>query len=238
VDEEVEIIELDDEEEPPVVVEPGEDEVEVDDLDEQEEEDDVDSTDFAIHIGGDLYASVNSGLENVHYELKSTPAHGTINFYGNGEFDFHAVPGFSGTVSFQYAVTAANGSVTIKEAAISIQGISPGYGDHVDEPADNGQDEVEVVEVDEEEYDNNNCDNHYGNNNVCDNVQTVVSCFDGILDTLFDCEKYTTPTYCKPTYTSYNSSCDTSYKSSYSKCYTTSYSKSWSWGSLWGGWCW
>ncbi len=68
-------------------------------------------------MGGDLYSTVNSGADGIYYELVSGPQHGSINLYGNGEFDFHAVPGFSGSSHFEYSATDEYGNSTTHTVA-------------------------------------------------------------------------------------------------------------------------
>ncbi len=114
----------------PVIEVPVDEEVEVIDLEEEPVEEvpveetpiEVPVTDggtisFSLPMAGDLYATVSTNPD-LRYELVTAPAVGSINFYPDGTFDFHAPVGFVGNVTFEYRIVAADGSVAVATLVI------------------------------------------------------------------------------------------------------------------------
>jgi hypothetical protein len=251
----------------PVDQEPVDQEVEVIDLDEEPvvEEEPVDAPEYHIYMAGDLYGNAGSGADGAYYVLKSGPSNGSFNFYGSGEFDFHATPGFSGPVTFEHAEIDAYGNETTHVVAIKVDGISSGYGDdpeyrgddaddnddapvYEEEDQEEGDDEVEVVEIDDEHDldDEQEQDEEQDNNDDCgddhDSENDSDCCDDDCVIDPCDKVEYDTHTNCEPVCSTHDYDCTPSYH--YDYCYSYSSSNcsswgwSWSWKSLWSGWCW
>jgi Ca2+-binding RTX toxin-like protein len=136
--------------EEPVVEEPVDEEpVDEEPVDEEpvdeEPVDEEPGLSFELPVAGDLYATVGTNPEAT-YELLSPPSVGSINFYADGSFDYHAPVGFSGVITFQYQITAADGT-TVEIATLVITSAD------VEEPTgpDAPVEETPVEEVPEEE---------------------------------------------------------------------------------------
>ncbi|MFN8705540.1 MAG: Ig-like domain-containing protein, partial [Planctomyces sp.] len=134
------------------VVDPIEEEVVeeevVDPIEEEVVEEEFDGVvaDYTVPVAGSVYGNVSDGSAS-QYQLKSEPSVGSLNFYGNGAFDFHAPVGFSGVVSFTYTVTGEDGQTEEREVLVLV---GDAAGNEVD---DNENEEVidEEVIVDDED---------------------------------------------------------------------------------------
>jgi hypothetical protein len=131
--------------EEPVVEEPVDEEPVVEEPVDEEPVDEEPGLSFELPVAGDLYATVGTNPEAT-YELLSPPSVGSINFYADGSFDYHAPVGFSGVITFQYQIIAADGT-TVEIATLVITSAD------VEEPTgpDAPVEETPVEEVPEEE---------------------------------------------------------------------------------------